>query len=258
MGRVRGAMAVTNIVVGGVVFVIARWLDYPAMFALLGAGAVVAAAWALTRDPSRTDLPMQRKTLRLNRRYWLFYALTFLSGARRQIFTAFAVFLMVKKFGYSVQGVTVLFVLNNIVNSLVAPAFGWAVNRFGERKMLTLEYSMLILIFVGYAMTGSAVVAGVLYVLDNLAYNFLMAVRTFFQKIADPEDISSGMAVGFTINHIAAVAIPAVGGLVWMVDYRAVFFGAAGLGVLSLVLAQFVDGQLRLAGERRKKVEGAG
>ena len=47
------------------------------------------------------------------KRYWLYYGLTFMAGARRQIFIAFAVFLLVKKFSYTVSDVAALFLLNN-------------------------------------------------------------------------------------------------------------------------------------------------
>ena len=43
----------------------------------------------------------QRKRIVLRRRYWLYYTLTFMTGARRQLFVAFGGFLLVKKFGYA-------------------------------------------------------------------------------------------------------------------------------------------------------------
>ena len=248
MARVRSVTALANILAGGLIFVMALRLGYEAMFAILGGVAVACGLWALTRDPSSPDVPVQRKKLVFRARYWLFYALTFMSGARRQIFVAFAVYLLVSKFGYTVQQVTMLFVLNNVVNYFVNPLIGRAVNRFGERAVLTIEYSALTVVFLGYAFTESALLAGVLYVADNVVFNFAIGIKTFYQKIADPRDIASGMAVGFTINHIAAVFVPFLGGLAWMANYRTVFLGAVALSVASLVLAQYIPGQLRKAG----------
>lgn len=240
MARLRSMGAMTNLAVGGVIWVLAPHLEYSSMYLIMGALAVLLGGWALTRDPTRSDLPVQQKKLVFRRKYWLFYVLTFLSGGRRQIFVAFAVFLLVERYGYTVQQITLLFVLNNLINWLLNPYIGRAVNRFGERKVLTLEYSSLFFIFSAYALVDHAWAAGVLYVLDNVFFNFAMAIKTFYQKIADPGDMASGMAVGFTVNHIAAVVIPVLGGLAWMVDYRVVFFGAAGLSLLSLVLSQLV------------------
>lgn len=244
MGRLRSVSALTNIVVGGVIYVAAKYLGFTELFALFGGVAVAAGLWALTRDPSSADLPMQSRKMKLNRRYWLYYLLTFLSGARRQIFVAFAVYLLVQKFDYTIRDITVLFVINNVLNYFANPIIGRAVNRYGERAVLSVEYITLTLVFMGYTFTESAWLAGALYVVDNIVFNFAMAVKTFYQKIADPEDIASGMAVGFTVNHIAAVFIPALGGLIWLVDYRTVFLCAVGLSLISLALSQLVTGQL--------------
>ncbi|HKI81315.1 MAG TPA: MFS transporter, partial [Pseudodesulfovibrio sp.] len=225
-------------------------LGYTEIFALLGGVAVAAGLWGLTRDPSRTDLPPQIKKMTFRSRYWLYYALTFLSGARRQIFTVFAVFLLVTKFGYTIQQVTILFVCNNIVNYFANPIIGRSINKFGERSVLTVEYAALTVIFVGYAFTESPLLAAGLYILDNIVFNFAIAIKTFYQKIADPQDIASGMAVGFTINHIAAVVVPVTGGLIWMADYKLVFLVAAGLSLASLWLAQLVTRQVRDSEQR--------
>ncbi|BCS89276.1 MFS transporter [Pseudodesulfovibrio sediminis] len=245
MGRLRSVGALTNIVVGGAIYVMARYFEYSQMFAILGTVAVAAGFWGLTRDPSQSDLPPQRKKMTFKMKYWLYYALTFMGGARRQIFVAFAVFLLVKKFGFTIQHITILFVLNNVLNYFANPLIGKAVNRFGERAVLTIEYSSLILVFLGYAYTESAWLAASLYVLDNILFNFSMGIKTFYQKIADPQDIASGMAVGFTINHVAAVFIPAMGGLVWISNYRSVFLAAVAMSLISLLLAQIIPAQLR-------------
>jgi MFS family permease len=170
--------------------------------------------------------------------YWLFYLLTFLPGARRQIFVAFAVFLLVKKFNYSIQEITILFVINNIINYFLSPAVGKAIIRYGERWVLSIEYFSLILVFIAYAYVESKIVVAVLYILDHIFFNFSIAIRTYFQKVADPRDIAPSMAVGFTINHIAAVIMPAIGGILWMVDYKIPFLFGAGMSFISLIAIQ--------------------
>ena len=247
MGRLRSISALTNITVGAAIYFMAQHMGYTGMFAILGATAIACGLWALTRDPSRKDLPTQRRKMIFRRKYWLYYSLTFMSGARRQVFVAFAVFLLVKKFDYSIQQITMLFVINNVLNYFVNPLIGRAVNRFGERAVLSLEYSGLTLVFLGYALTESAAVAGILYVADNIFFNFAISIRTFFHKISDPKDIASGMAVGFTISHIAAVFIPAAGGFFWIANYRSVFLGAVAISLISLALTQLIPGQLQKA-----------
>lgn len=240
MGRLRAMGSAANIAIGLVFLVAVNHATFQTLYVVLGIFVMAAASLFLLAKPTRRDLPLQRKNMVLRRSYWLFYVLTFLSGSRRQIFVAFAVFLMVSKFGYTVTEVTLLFMLNNAVNYFLSPMIGRAVNRFGERKVLSLEYAALFFVFLGYAVTDSKLLVAVLYILDHIFYNFAMAIRSFFQKIADPRDIAPSMAVGFTINHIAAVAIPITGGLLWMVDYRIPFLAGAFLSLVSLAFVQCI------------------
>lgn len=239
-GKQRSVAAAANIAVGGAIFVLAEFLPYRAVYLATGTLLVGAAVWAFRQDPSDTARVPQHRGMVLRRRYTLFYVLTFMAGARRQIFIAFAVFLLVKRFGFTVQEITLLFVVNNGVNFYLSPLIGRAIIRFGERKVLTLEYGSLVLVFLAYATVDSRWVVAVLYVLDHVFFNFAIAIRTYFQKVGDPRDIAPSMAVSFAINHIAAVALPAVGGLLWMVDYRIPFLAGAGLALTSLVAVQWI------------------
>ena len=56
--------------------------------------------------------------------------------------------------------------------------------------------------------------------------------------VADPKDIAQSMAVGFTINHIAAVVMPAIGGALWMIDYRIPFVVGSVFSLISLMAVQ--------------------
>jgi len=133
-----------------------------------------------------------------------------------------------------------LFVLNNAINYFLNPLIRKAIIRFGERKVLSLEYFSLIMVFMGYAFVESKIIVATLYVLDHIFFNFSMGIRTYFQKIGDPKDIAPSMAVGFTINHIAAVIIPALGGLMWIWNYRVPFIAGAGMSAISLLFVQFI------------------
>jgi len=248
MGRLRGLAAGGNLVMGALVYVLADLFAFSTLFCIMGSFATVAGAWALTRDPSDPARPAQRRSMVLRRRYWLFYLLTILAGARRQIFTVFSVLLLVEHFGYGVREVALLFIVNNAVNWFLNPLIGRAVNRFGEQHLLTVEYSVLVLVFLGYTVTDSPLVAAFLYVVDHIFFNFAIAIRTFFQKIADPADIAPSMAMSVAINHIAAVVMPVCGGMLWMLDYRIPFYVGAGLAVASLLATQRIGAELRLQG----------
>ena len=148
--------------------------------------------------------------------------------------------MLVKKFEFSIREITILFLVNNVINYFLNPLIGRAINYFGERKVLSTEYISLIGIFIVYAYTDSKLVVIGMYILDHLFFNFSVGIKTHFQKIADPRDIAGSMAMGVTINHIAAVIIPIIGGIIWMIDYKIPFLVGAGMSVISLILAQFI------------------
>lgn len=179
----------------------------------------------------------QRKSIVLRSRYWLYYALIFMSGARRQIFVVFAGFLMVEKFGYSVGQITLLFLINAAFNIWLAPVVGKMIGRIGERAALIIEYIGLIFVFTAYAFVESATWAAGLYLLDHMFFAMAIAIKTYFQKIADPADFAGTSSVSFTINHIVAVFLPAAFGLLWLISPAAVFLSGAAMAGISLLLA---------------------
>jgi predicted MFS family arabinose efflux permease len=242
LGRLSAARSYAAIVVfAGIWLGLELWqIDYQWLFLLAGGTTTILALWAWRAFPHFSQAVPQHKHLLMRRRYWLYYALTFMGGARRQIFIVFASFLMVEKFGYAASDIALLFLLNHLINTWAAPRVGALVARWGERSALTLEYIGLILIFLAYAFVEVAWLAGLLYVLDHLLFAMAIAIESYFKKIADARDIASTAGVSFTINHIAAVVIPVMFGFVWIESRAAVFLMGAAMAFGSLLLARLV------------------
>jgi len=241
-GKIIAAGSFTSLAAYAIIFLGLKLagLDYAWIYAA-GGGLTIAIglfAWfAFPKFPAKVE---QRKTLVLRKRYWLFYGLTFLSGARRQIFVVFAGFLMVEKFGYSAAAITLLYLINCGINIWLAPKVGRFIARWGERRALTFEYIGLVGLFTAYAFVENSTLAASLYIVDHLFFALAIAIDTYFQKIADPADIAASAGVSFTINHIAAVVLPAVLGVVWLVSPPAVFLTGAVLAFGSLLLSRLV------------------
>jgi len=219
-------------------------LSYNLVYLVSGGFTALVAVFCLVAYPRFEAPNPQIKKMVLRRRYWLYYALQFMAGARRQIFVVFAGFMMVEKFGFEVHEVTTLFMINLVVNMVFAPLMGRAVFKFGERNTLVFEYIGLVLIFLAYGGIYSfgwgVLLAATLYVFDHILFSLALAIKTYFQKIADPVDIAPTAAVAFTINHIAAVFLPALLGYLWLVSPAAVFFVAAGMACVSFTLALMI------------------
>ncbi|MGB0960845.1 MAG: MFS transporter [Halocynthiibacter sp.] len=230
------------------VLIVLTWerfdLSYHFVYLVAGGFTACVAIYCLLMFPQFESPNVQAKRFVLKKRYWLYYALQFFAGARRQIFVVFAGFMMVEKFGFKVHEVTALYLINLVVNMIFAPLMGKAVAHWGEKRALIFEYAGLVIVFSAYGgiyyFGWGVVLASILYVLDHMFFALALALKTYFQKIADPEDIAPTAAVAFTINHITAVFLPAVLGYLWVQSPVAVFTFASLIAFGSLILACFI------------------
>jgi len=241
-GKMISVAAITSLIIYAVLWILLEIfeIDYVWNFLVAGLICFVLAIVMWLGFPHFSSHTEQHSHIVLRKRYWLYYALIFFSGARRQIFMVFAAFLMVEKFGYSAAQVTMLFLINYAFNWIFAERIGMGIRKIGERSALSIEYGGLIIVFTAYAYVENAYLAAGLYVIDHMFFALYIAMTTYFHKIADPADLASSAGVSFTINHIAAVIIPAALGLVWVVSSAAVFLIGTGFAVCSLLLSQNV------------------
>jgi MFS family permease len=129
---------------------------------------------------------------------------------------------------------------------IMAPNAGKLIDRFGERHILVLSYLGVLFIFIGYVITRSVSVLSLLYCLDNFLFNFSIALTTYIAKISSPEDLSPNISMGTTVNHIAAVAIPIIGGMLWeRFNYQTMFL----LGTAIVVISMLVSTKIRVLNE---------
>jgi len=241
LGQLRSLGAIAAIAATGVVYLLVERLGYRAVFLIVGTVVAVGGAILLTRGRGEHGLP-PRRWVKLRRRYWLFYALAFLMGSRRHIFTTFAPFLLVLTHGVSVQTMSILYLVNALVNTYVYQKVGKLVPKLGERTILTIAFAALVPVFLGYAYVSILPLLFVLFVIDNMLFGFNLGLTTYLQKIAvTPEELTSNLSAQTTINHISAVIIPVVGGTIWaLLGSQATFLIGVAIAAISLVLAQLI------------------
>ncbi len=219
---------------------IAAW-GYRTTFYVTGAVVIVGSGIAFLNGRRHAAQRQKRKVV-FRRDYWLYYVLTFLLGSRRHIFTTFAIFMLVDIHGIDVRQTATLFLVNNFINTYASAQLGRLVSRFGERKMLTLNFLGLIAVFVGYAYIPYLPVLYALFVVDNIFFSFNLALESYFQKIShSPAEITSNVSMAQTINHVSALVVPVLGGILWaQVSPSATFLAGAAVAVVSLILVQFI------------------
>ncbi len=256
MGQLKSLGAIAAVLATGAVYLFVERIGYRAMFLIIGAIVAIGGAALFVVGKGGHNLPERRK-VKLRKRYWLFYTLTFLMGSRRHIFTTFAPFLLVDAFGISVRTMSLLLLINSLVNVYVLQKVGKLVARFGERVILTLAFAALIPVFLGYAYVNVLLLLCVFFVLDNVLFGFNLGLPTYLQKIAiSPEELTANMSIQDTINHISAVVVPVLGGTIWVLFGRqAPFLVGVGIAVISVILAQWVRTDLEPDDEKRETPE---
>jgi MFS family permease len=242
LGRLISIGAASSLLAYGWVWAALQVFHLPVAWVyVFGGGVTITVALiALVVFPQYTSKVPQTKKLILRKRYSLYYALVFMGGGRRQIFVVFAALMMVERFGFGADEVALMFLVNGLLSMWLAPKIGGLVARWGEKRALTVEYIGLILVFLAYSVVEWAPLAVLLYLLDHVLFAMAIAQKTYFQKIADPADMASTAGVSFTINHIAAVVLPALMGLLWLVSPSWVFILGALMAAISLMLARWV------------------
>jgi MFS family permease len=201
--------------------------------ALVGAAATFAIGKDIGAAPTRRLL--------WKREYRLYYLLTLLEGCRKQIFLTLAVLVLVKIHNTPVHHIAAMMILYNFANWFGSPVVGRAIDRFGQRPIMTINYAGVMLVFIGYSVFGRWPILYALYCMDNLFNVFNIALTTYLKRIAPPEDIAPSLAMGMTANHLASVIVPLVACYVWEhVDYRIPFVFGSMIALCSLIAAQFV------------------
>ena len=239
LGKISAIKSFSGLLVFILIYILMSFLsvEYKYVYLIFGGISFILGIIAWFAFTHFKETVIQDRKIRLRKQYWLFYTLTFFAGARRQIFVVFAGFLLVEKFGVDIHNMVILLFVNSILNIYLAPKIGKFIVLFGERITLRYEYIGLILVFVSYAFVQNLYFAFFLYLVDHLLFSMAIALKTYFQKIADPKDIASASAISFTINHIAAVFLPVLLGLVWMYSQSLVFIIGAFIAIISLVLS---------------------
>jgi hypothetical protein len=123
LGRMAAVAAGGSLVAYALVYVGFEFLDTPYWVVYMVAGALTLGlaglCWIVF--PKFKEDNFQTMTIVVRKRYWLYYALEFMSGGRRQIFVGFAAFLMVAEFGYDPAAVVALFAVNHVIAIWLAP-----------------------------------------------------------------------------------------------------------------------------------------
>lgn len=246
LGRMASIGAVATVTALGLSWVVPHFVKanlamYRGFFVVAGL-AIVTSAYLCSRLSAHASGIEPRAKLVVRREYGLFYLLTFLEGCRRQIFSIFASFALILVYEVPVQNMLLLQFVNAILISVTAPWIGKVVDRVGERGPLTWYAIGLIVVFLGYATLQTVGALYALFLIDNVLFSFGVGFTTYLNRIVRPGELTPCVSMGVTMNHVAAVTVPAGGAWLWVHyrNYQLPFWVGVGLAVVSLAATRYL------------------
>ncbi len=214
-------------------------------------GAAVIARFPVSADARAAARVAPRITWR--KEYSLYYWLSFLDGSRMQIYFAFAPFVLVEEFGVDALTLTALLIVSAIINWRTGGLVGRLVDRYGEKRMLTVGYTMHLLVFLGFALSQNIWLLYLTYLGYNFLFLFSIGTTTYLRKICRPEDLAPSLAMGVSLAHLTAIIVPIIGAALWQrLGYQFPFLFGTVFIFISLWLTQKIDvPRQRIAGAPR-------
>lgn len=254
-GRRLGQLnAIRNLAaIGGsfIVFIGFKYLHftYQHSFTIAALIFIIAAVLMFLMKPEKSAPP--KTFLKLRKEYTLVYALAVLYGSRKQIFITFAPWVIVTIFHKPTQTIATLITIGGVIGILFQPILGKAIDRFGERVILSAEAVLLVFVCFGYGFSRSMfaentafIITCVCFLLDQVLMSVSMARSTYMKKIAlHPADIQPALSASISIDHVFSIGVALLGGVIWnKFGFQYVFL----LGVFIAIINFFVANRIRI------------
>lgn len=180
------------------------------------------------------------------KKYRLYYCLSIVNGARKQIFLTFAPWVLIRAYHLTPPVFAVLGLIVSLVSIFTRTIVGNAIDVKGERFVLSMEAILLIVLCMGYAFAAdiapasiAVIIIAACYIIDNSLSAVEMARSTYVKKIIIyPDDLTPTLSAGTSFDHVIAMSVPVLGGLLWAaMGYKYVFLVAAAIAILNLFLS---------------------
>lgn len=240
LGQLSAARNLAMIGGTGLVAIIASILpkDYRVLY---GIAAVFAIISSLTFSKLSFNSAKENSPRRFvfRKKYWLYYVLNILFGARKQVFLTFGPWVLISIFKTPPETIGLLLMISAAISVVFRQALGVATDILGERKVLLADALIFLGICLGFVFSQEVYFLFILYILDNLMFSARIARTTYLNKITtDKSELAPTLSLGVTVDHAVSMTIPIIGGFLWQrFGPASVFWGAGVVAIINFIFA---------------------
>jgi len=184
--------------------------------------------------------------------YKMFYLLSILFGARKQIMFVYGPWVLIELLGVGVDTMALLGIAGAGVGIILIPAIGRWIDRFGTARIMAFEAAAFFLIYIAYGVLSAGLYAGWLLtagipliaafainMMDRMTAQFGMVRAIYMCEVAlTPGDVTPTLSVGQTLDHVLSILSAFLCGFLWKGwGPQYVFVLAALLSVANMAVA---------------------
>ena len=259
LGRIRAVAQVSYFVAATCVLVFFRngFFDFtasirrPFIFGAVGCVAGFVLLGMIEKDMAW--MPKREKgKLVIKREFTDYYLLTFAFGIQKRIRMVFALWMFTQLLSKKADFTAILLIASAVVGIFVSPQMGKLLDRMGQKKAVIFEGVYMLVIFTIYGFVAKGFAEGTLLLTNLVLYFsiglFVLADLTkffeFFHNFAmrkmakDEQDISATLSVGQAIDHLMAITLSPVFGIMWAhFGPQSVFWTCAAMSAVQFLVA---------------------
>ena len=171
----------------------------------------------------------EKSKLLVKKEYMPYYMITFAYGCQKRIRLVFGLWVFVKLLGYKADITALLLIASAAVGMFLSEKFGLVLDRLGLRKSLLFEGFYMIIIFgifgvFARSFSGGTLPPPPLVVLSTVVVFIGADATRFFEMFhaytmrciaKSPADITPSLSVGQAVDHVMAMSISPIFGIIW-------------------------------------------
>ena len=195
----------------------------------------------------------------MRKKYMPYYLTLVAYGCQKRIKLVFGPWIIIELMGKGADTVALLGIVTSFIGAFFSKYLGKMLDEKGLKYTMIFEGGYLLVVIAALGAAAGALERGglgshgiwvflvyCLYILAFLLEQFNMVHAFMMRKLAiDPSEVTASLSVGLSLDHILAITVSAVLGVIWeKFGAEYVFFLTAATSLMQIVVGLYMGRQL--------------